>query len=269
MILVTGGTGKTGRRIVEQLNAKGVEVRVGSRQNGFDWLDPATFEPSSQGVKAAYLIAPPRAENALEAMQPFLEHALTAGVEHFVLQSASVLPEGTPMMGEVHAYLRRWAPSWTVLRPTWFMQNFSEQQHQISIQEEGAIYSATQDGRIPFIDLEDLAAVAVETLTHRAHNGRDFILTGPESISYDDVAQIIAKAAGRPVEHRRLSVRELTERFVASGMPARFAAMLAGMDGSIAQGTEDHIYPDLEQLLKRPAGKFADYARKAQAAWRT
>ena len=140
-ILVTGGTGKTGRRIVARLQAERPgEVR-------FDWSEPGSFDAALDGVSAVYLLAPPTAADTLENMRPFLERALNQGVQRFVLQSASSLAAGGPMMGQVHAYLQAHAPSWVVLRPSWFMQNFSEGQHLPTIRDEGAIYTATGEGR--------------------------------------------------------------------------------------------------------------------------
>ncbi|NBJ13652.1 NAD(P)H-binding protein [Microvirga arsenatis] len=168
-ILLTGGTGKTGRRIAAQLAGKGLKARIASPTGAgpaghqgvrFDWLDESTYADAVAGISAVYLLAPAGVAEPLPAMQPFLDQALKAGVHRFVLLSASSLEEDGPMMGKVHAYLRRNAPEWAVLRPTWFMQNFSEQQHLPTIRDEGRIYSATGDGRVPFIDADDIGASA-------------------------------------------------------------------------------------------------------------
>ena len=149
-ILVTGGTGKTGRRVVAQLGDAGSSARVAARRPPpggvrFDWADPDTFGPALHGVGAVYLVAPPGEGDPLAAMEPFLRRALAAGVRRYVLLSSSFLPEGGPLMGQVHSFLRAMALEWTVLRPTWFMQNFSEQQHLPSIRDEGTIPGATHE----------------------------------------------------------------------------------------------------------------------------
>ncbi|MGF9758933.1 hypothetical protein AAII07_27415 [Microvirga sp. 0TCS3.31] len=170
-ILITEGTGKTGRRVGQILRSRNVQTLVASRSAKgpdtvrFDWSDTTMFDSALNGISAIHLVAPSNVAEPLAAMTPFLERALEAGVERFVQLSASSLEEGGPMMGAVHAWLRRYAPCWVVLRPTWFMQNFSEQQHLPTIVEEGVIYSATGDGRVGFIDAEDIAAAAAQALT--------------------------------------------------------------------------------------------------------
>ncbi|WP_246245978.1 NAD(P)H-binding protein [Mesorhizobium zhangyense] len=168
-VLVTGGTGKTGSLVAQQLAARGVEARIATRkattpvQVRFEWGDVASYRAALDGVDAIYLVAPTDRTDHLPAMRPLLEQAVEQGVAQLVLLSASSLLEGGPMMGEVHAWLHANAPRWVVLRPSWFMQNFVTQ-HLPSIVNEGCIYSATQDGRIPFIDAADIAAVAVKAL---------------------------------------------------------------------------------------------------------
>ena len=272
-ILVTGGTGKVGRRIVEQLRDLGQTPRVATRQVHrpgevrFDWADPGSFDAALQGVTAVYLVAPPTAGETSAAMRPFLDHALGRGVERFVLQSASSLEAGGPMMGAVHAYLRARAPRWAVLRPSWFMQNFSEQQHLPTIREEGAIYSATGKGRVAFIDAEDIAAVAVRALTDPAFPNRDLVLTGPEPLSYDEVAAIISRVIGRPVVHRRLHESEMVARFVQGGMDESYARTLTGMDTAIAAGNEDRVTEEVRALTGRSPGDLRAFAEAKADVW--
>lgn len=270
--LITGGTGKTGRRIAALLSATGRAVRPVARTAGtetvrFDWTDRATFDPALDGVSAIYLLAPSNVPEPLDAMRPFLDRALQQGVRRLVLLSASSLPKGGPMMGAVHAYLEENAPEWTVLRPTWFMQNFSEQQHLATIRNEGRIYSATGDGRIAFIDAGDIAAVAAEALIRVTSFNRDMILTGPASLSYDDVARMIGVATGKRIEHIRLTEDELAGRFVATGMQLVYARVLAAMDTAIAHGAEAQVSPEVPTILGRPARSFEAFVATERAAW--
>lgn len=156
-ILITGGTGKTGSRLAQQLRERGLEPRVASRSPRgegtvrFEWHERATFTDALAGVRAIYLVAPTDTASPLDAMRPFIEQAIDSGISRFVLLSASSLEEGAPMMGSVHAFLKHHAPGWIALRPTWFLQNFSEGPHAATIREEGVIYSATGAGRVAFI----------------------------------------------------------------------------------------------------------------------
>ncbi len=272
-ILVTGGTGKTGSRVVKQLRAKGLAPSVGTRspQNKndvrFDWSDPSTFTDAFEGVRAVYLVAPTDTVDSLGAMQPGLEAALAAGVQRFVLLSASSLEEGGPMMGSVHAWLRSNAPEWAVLRPTWFMQNFSELHHRDPIRDESAIYTATDDGRVGFIDAGDIAACATALLVAPSVENTDYILTGPEAISYDVVAETLSNQLGRKITHHRLTVDELAERHQSLGLPEEYARTLAAMDGAIAGGSEDRVTNNVMILTARASTSISEFVRNNSEAW--
>ena len=272
-VLVTGGTGKTGRRIVELLNRRGVPAYAATRspttprQVSFDWHDRTGFDNALDGTGAVYLVAPIGDPDLLAAMRPFIDLALERGVERFVLLSASMIEAGGPLMGAVHAHLAAHAPAWTVLRPTWFMQNFSEQQHLETIRGEGRIYSAAGDGLVLFIDAADIAAVAVEALIGPRSGNGDLILTGPELLSYDDVAERIAAACGRPISHRRLTPAGLADRLSASGIPRDFAQALAAMDTAIADGAEQRFTDAVATVTGRQPTTFDAFARAAASAW--
>lgn len=263
-VLVTGGTGKTGSLVAQQLAARGVETRIATRtattpeQVRFEWGDMASHPAALDGVDAIYLVAPTDRTDHLPVMRPLLEQAVERGVTQFVLLSASSLPAGGPMMGEVHAWLAANAPRWVVLRPSWFMQNFVTQ-HLPSIVNEGCIYSATQDGRVPFIDTADIAAVAVEALIDPTFASGERVLTGPEALSYDEVAERIATVAQRPVRHCRLSVEELARRYIVYGVPEHYADALARMDDAIARGSEDRTTPEVELVTGRKPTRLTDF----------
>ncbi|MFW2853583.1 NmrA family NAD(P)-binding protein [Sphingomonas sp. TX0543] len=269
-ILVTGGTGTTGRSVAEQLVAGGAEARIATRrpsapdQVRFDWEDTTTYGPALDGVSSVYLVAPTDRTEHLPVMLPFLEQAVAQATGRLVLLSASSLAEGGPMMGEVHAWVHAHAPRWTVLRPSWFMQNFTTQ-HLSSILDEGRIYSATQDGRVPFIDATDIAAVAVRALTDPALGSGEHVLTGPRALTYDEVAHAITAASGRPVGHHRLSTDELTDRYASFGIPRDYASKLAAMDDAIAHGVEDRTTDEVERLSGRPANDLVSFLTRQRA----
>ena len=273
-ILVTGARGKTGRRLAACLARADLPARLGSRaadrpgEVRFDWTRPETFEAAFQGVGAAYLVAPTDRTDHAAVMVPAIEAALGAGVTRFVLLSASSLEAGDPMMGGVHAVLRDIAPEWCVLRPTWFMQNFSEQQHLPTIREEGAIYSATGQGRVPFIDAEDIAAAAMGALTSERAPDTDAILTGPELLSYDDVADRLSRSLGRPVRHVDLSHGDFMARLRAQGFDESYAEALADMDDAISGGSEDRITDGVHRLAGRGPRSFDAFIAANADAWR-
>jgi ergot alkaloid biosynthesis protein len=271
LVLVTGGTGKTGRRLVSRLRESGVACRIAARgmrpNDRFDWTQPGTWARTLEGVTAAYLVAPALQQEVAPIMIGFLELALKRGVSRFVLLSASLLPAGGPAMGQVHLWLEQNAAQWAVLRPSWFMENFSEGHHLRSIGEEGRIYSATESGRVPFISADDIAAVAQVALTRQTSFNSDFVLTGGEPISYDEVAGCIGGAIGRAVSHHRISPDELAARHRSLGLPTLHAQTLAAMDTAIAAGMEDRVTYWVQELTGSHPVRFDDFVAAAAPKW--
>lgn len=261
-ILVTGSTGKTGSALVRQLRAAGSHVLAATRTPkspgdvAFDWREPSTFDAALDRVGAVYLVAPTDAHEPLAPMLGLLERVKSRRV---VLLSASSLPLGGPMMGAVHQWLADHASDFGVLRPTWFMQNFTTQ-HLRGILDDGAIYSATGDGRVSFIDAEDIAAVAgAMLLAPDTLAGDAPILTGPVALSYDDVANEIADASGRAVRHVRLNGTELAARYLGYGLNADYASTLAGLDAAVAAGSEDRVTDDVKRWTGREPRNFREF----------
>ncbi|NMO20867.1 NAD(P)H-binding protein [Pyxidicoccus fallax] len=266
--LIIGGTGQTGSLVVQGLRQAGIDVRTASRnprdgeQVRFDWERAETHDEALQGVDAVYMVAPAFVDNPAGVMVPFVDRAISRGVRNFVLLSASPVEEGTKGLGTVHAALRARAPGWTVLRPSWFMQNFFESRHHLaqSLATTGRMVTATGRGRVGFIDAADIAAVAVQTL--RKPTNSDLILTGPEALSYDDVAAILSRLTGRRLEHRAVSFEETRAHMVASGIPDAYAALLAGMEESISRGTEDRTTDAVLRVTGRPPTPFREVAAR-------
>jgi len=222
-VLVTGATGKTGRRLLTLLDERRVPAMAASREPPtggirFDWTDRTTWDAVLDGVSAIYLVAPMGADDAVSLMTEFIAMAIDRGVARFVLLSASSLDAGGPAMGQVHQWLQTSCVEWAVLRPSWFMENFSEGPHRATIREERAIYSATAHGRVPFISAHDIAAAAATALTAPVPPHADYVLTGPELLSYDEVAQRISAVIGETITHHSLTFDELVARHIANGL---------------------------------------------------
>ncbi|MET8630249.1 NAD(P)H-binding protein [Kitasatospora sp. NPDC004669] len=269
--LVIGATGTTGSRTAAQLVAAGRRVKAAGRRATplpgvepvrFDWYDPATFADAVSGTDRVYLVPPVGDPDPAAVMLPFLRQARDAGVRRAVLLSSSAVPEGGPAVGAVHQALPGLFDQWAVLRPSWFMQNFTGAHlHADSIRADGVILTAAGSGRVGFVDADDIAAVAVRALTDERAPDTDLVLTGPEALSHDDIAAILTEVTGRPVLHRHLSYEDMRERLAAL-MPPEFAAMLAGMDRAIAEGTEDRTTDTVERLTGRPPHSFREVARR-------
>ncbi|WP_395298171.1 NAD(P)H-binding protein [Kitasatospora hibisci] len=273
--LVVGATGTTGRRTAAGLVAAGCRVRAAGRSATplpgtepvrFDWYDPATHAGALDGADRVYLVPPVGDPDPAAVMLPFLRRARAAGVRRAVLLSSSAVPEGGPAVGRVHAALPGLFDAWAVLRPSWFMQNFTgTHTHAEGIRSHGTILTAAGDGRIGFVDAEDIAAVAVRALLDGRAPDTDLVLTGPQALSHDEIAAVLTEVTGRPVVHRRLSYEQLRDRLAAQVAP-EFAAMLARMDLAIAEGAEDRTTDTVLRLTGRPSTGFRAVAERELAA---
>ncbi|MFJ7587669.1 NAD(P)H-binding protein [Streptomyces sp. NPDC097617] len=273
--LVIGATGTTGSRTVAQLTAAGRPVRAASRRAGplpgaepvrFDWYDPAGFDAAVTGADRVYLVPPVGDPDPAAVMLPFLDRARAAGVRRAVLLSSSAIAEGGPAVGRVHRALPGLFDEWAVLRPSWFMQNFTgTHAHADSIRADGAVLTAAGAGRVGFVDADDIAAVAVRALTDDRAPNADLVLTGPQALSHDDIAAILTDVTGRPVVHHHLTYEAQRDR-LAAVIPPEFAAMLAGMDRDIAGGSEDRTTDTVRRLTGRPPHGFRAVAERELGA---
>ncbi|TXL89955.1 NAD(P)H-binding protein [Streptomyces sp. IB2014 016-6] len=273
--LVLGATGTTGSRVASRLAAGGHRVRAagrrattvaGARSVRFDWADPTTFDEALSGTDRVYLLPPIGSSEPAAVMLPLLERARTAGVRRAVLLSSSAIPAGGPATGQIHEALPGLFDEWAVLRPSWFMQNFTGgHPHAQSIRVDGTVSTATGAGRVAFVDADDIAAVAVHALTDDRPPNTDLVITGPQPLSYGDIAAVVTEVTGRTVTHRQLTYEQMRDH-LASSMPVEFAALLAGLDRAIAEGSEDRTTDTVHRLTGRPPGTFRAFAERELTA---
>lgn len=261
-VLVTGATGTTGSRVAAFLAERGVHTRLATRtprapqQVRFDWSDIDTQTAALRGVDAVYLISPIGVADPVPLVEPFLRSALRLGIRRVVALSSSGLAEGAMGLGAVHHLVRTTMPEWTVLRPSWFMQNFTGDHLVAQGIKTGEIVTATGNGRVAFIDAADIAAVAGHALLDEAAHNTDHILTGPEALSYDDAAAILRRHTGRTITHRSVPVDEAARRIAAHGIPADFAGQLAALDLDISAGAEDRVTETVLRVTGRAPRSF-------------
>jgi uncharacterized protein YbjT (DUF2867 family) len=266
--LVLGGTGKTGRRIVQRLQARGVPVRIGSRSGNpaYDWDDPATWAPALEGVDAVYVSYHPdlATPGAPEVIRSFAEFAAHTGVRRLVLLSGR--GEEDAQLSE--KALQSFGADWTVLRASWFNQNFSE----------GFLYDQVRSGFValpsgdvpePFVDVDDLADVAVEVLADDKHIHQTYELTGPRLMTFEEAVGEIAAATGKPIGYQQIPVSDYVSAVRESGAPEVIVELTAYLFGSVLDGRNAQVTDGVEQVLGRPARDFADFARVTAAggAW--
>lgn len=265
--LVTGGTGKTGRRIAERLTGRGLPVRVGSRSGEvpFDWQDPDTWDAALAGVGAVYLAYYPdiTAPDAAETLGAFAGRAKAAGANRLVLLSA----RGADAADPAEQAVRQAGLPWTVLRATWFAQNFSEEFLHPEVMGGAFTLPTTEALREPFLDLDDLADVAVAALTADDHAGRVYELTGPEALTFAEAAAELSRVTGRGIRFQPCSAAEYAALAASEGgMPAELAEMLAGLFAQVLDGRNTPVTDDTQRVLGRRPGSFAAYARRAAQA---
>jgi uncharacterized protein YbjT (DUF2867 family) len=260
--LLIGGTGKTGRRVNDRLTARGLPVRVASRSGRppFDWnADPDTWIPVLAGATAAYVTYQPDLAfpGAAESIRAFAERATAAGVRRLVLLSGRGEEEAEAAERE----LCEVAVEWTVIRSTWFAQDFDED-FLLGPVLAGEIALPT-DVPEPFVDLEDVADVVTAVLTEDGHDGRTYELTGPRLVTFAEAAAEISAVSGRPVRFESVTPAECTARMVADGVPAEVAEALTDLFARILDGRNAHVTDDVKRVTGHEARDFRDFVRAA------
>jgi uncharacterized protein YbjT (DUF2867 family) len=264
-IAVLSGTGTTGRRVVQRLEALGIPTRSGSRSATprFDWADESTWSATLEGVAAAYLAYHPdmAAPGAAEAVETLSSMAVEAGVQRLVLLSGRGEEDGWPTEQAV----RDSGAEWTVLRSSWFSQNFSES-FMIDPILAGEVVLPTGGVTEPFVDVDDLADAAVAALTRPEHVGRTYELTGPRLLTFGDAVDEIAAASGRSIAFVPVSTREFAAGLAEQAVPPDLIDFLTHLFTKVLDGRNSHLTGDLEQILGRPARDFHDYATTTAAS---
>ncbi|KAL9122827.1 MAG: hypothetical protein Q9187_000617 [Circinaria calcarea] len=277
-ILLTGGTGKTSMRIARLLKDADTPVLLASRSNSapppykscrFDWLDNTTHpNPFVEAeITAVYLVAPSGVLDILPVMKAFIDFAKSKGVQRFVLLSASDIPAGGHFTGKVHEYLISLGVEYAVLRPTWFMENFSEGQHLGPIRQHSRFYSASGEGKAPFVSAEDIAAVAFHALVDKPPHNTDHVILGPELLSYDDVADILSKVLHRKITHVKITESEKAAAMHSNGMPEDYAKMLASLDTKLSNGVEARMNNVVKEVTGGEPKAFSAFAKENKSCW--
>jgi uncharacterized protein YbjT (DUF2867 family) len=261
--LVIGGTGKTGRRVVDRLRDRGVPVRIGSRsgQPPFDWEDRSTWAPALDGAGSVYISYHPDLAfpGAAETVGSLADLAVRRGARRLVLLSGR--GERGAQRGE-QAVMDSGA-DWTVVRSSFFAQNFED--FMLEAVRAGEFVLPAGETAEPVIDAEDVAGVAAAALTDDRHIGQLYEVTGPRLMTFAEMAAEISKATGREVRYRDVSSEEFAAGLAAAGLPAGWVEGLTDLFTEIMDGHNSCLTDGVQRALGRPPGDFADYARRAAA----
>ncbi len=263
-VLVLGATGKTGQRVVRGLQRRGVPVRPGSRAAvpSFDWHDEAGWDACLTGVRAAYIVYTPdlAMPGATDAVQAFCDRARRQGVGHLVLLSGRGEAEAQACERIVQAS----GLAWTIIRASWFFQNFSE----------GAFITMVRAGQItlpagmtpePFVDVDDIADIAVAALSEPGHEGALYEVTGPRLMTFADVARELSQVIGRPISYSDVPHDAFIAELTHSGAPKDVVWMLDYLFATVLDGRNAHLTDGVERALGRAPRDFSAYARAVAA----
>jgi uncharacterized protein YbjT (DUF2867 family) len=271
LTLVLGATGKTGSRVANRLLSRGLPVRTAARSGAdahFDWDDPETYAPALHGVRRVYLLGPVMRTDFAGQVSVFLDQAEAAGARHITYLSAYGIDSAPPEMAMRSVeldLLGRPGLTHVILRPAWFMQNFSET---FLKPIGGAIVVPTGDGAEAFVDAEDIAAVASATLADpEAHAGAQYALTGPDALTITEAAKIISDVSGQALDYTDIDRGVWVAGAVAGGVPAEYGEVLRILTETIASGHGSRPTSDVEKATGAEPVSFADFARRTAAAW--
>lgn len=267
-ILVLGATGKTGGRVSRRLTDRGVPHRAASRRSDppFDWTDRGTWPAALEGMHTVYATYIPdlAAPGAPEDIRAFVEAAEAHRVRRVVLLSERREPGATAC----EDILRGSSMAWTIIQGSWFMQNFSEGGFHEGV-EAGRVAVPVHGTREPFVDLEDLADVAVAALLEDGHEGRTYEVTGPDLLSWPDALERIGQALGREVAFEACTAEAFQATLVGAGFPAEDAHFIATLVEAILDGRNENLGDGVQRALGRAPTPFDTFVTRAIAdgAW--
>jgi uncharacterized protein YbjT (DUF2867 family) len=265
LTLVLTANGKTGRRVADRLEARKVPVRRGSRSGEipFDWNDPTTWEAALDGVKAAYVVYTPdlAVPAAPPAIRAFTDLAVRSGVEKLVLLSG----RGEEEAQRCERIVQESGVDWTIVRASWFSQNFSEGAF-LDLVAGGEVALPADGVAEPFVDADDLADVAVAALTEDGHPGQVYEVTGPRLLTFDQAVGEIAEATGRPIRYVQIPNDAFVAGLTQAGLPADYVELLEYLFTTVLDGRNEHLTDGVQRALGRAPRDFRDYAREVAAS---
>ncbi|MFE2881730.1 NmrA family NAD(P)-binding protein [Streptomyces sp. NPDC059272] len=264
-IVVTGATGRTGRRVAEAAREAGLTVREATRARGFDWADRSTWADTLRGADAAYLVYPSDvgAPDAGRAVGLLAQEAVGLGVRRLVLLSS----RGEERARPTEEALRGSGADWTVVRASWFAQNFSEGPLVEGFRESGELVFPGGPVREPFVDVRDIADVVVAVVTGgERYVGRAVTVSGPRLLTFGEAVEEIGAVTGRALTYRAVSARQYGDVLAGFGVPAEEVEFLVELFESLLDGRNSYLSEGVQEVLGREPRDFSEFVRDAAAA---
>jgi uncharacterized protein YbjT (DUF2867 family) len=263
--LVLGATGKTGSRVASRLAQVGHAVRMGSRNAPipFDWDKRDTWRPALKEVSSVYVTFQPdlAVPGALDTVSAFFDAAVDSGVGKLVLLSG----RGEPEAQDAERALQATRADWTILRASWFCQNFSEGFFLEPI-VAGEVALPAALAAEPFVDVEDIVDIAVAALTGPGHSRKLYELTGPEALTFAQAVGMIATATNREIAFVPVSMEDYRAELVRQNIPAEYVELVMYLFGTVLDGRNTPLADGVQQALGRRPRSFADYVQRTVAA---
>ena len=261
-IVVIGGTGKTGRRVVENLSQQGHHVRVGSRSGtpAFDWEDHSTYAPVLQGMDRAYIVYYPdlAVPGAKEAIAALTQVALKEGLEKVVLLSG----KGEAEAEACEQIVADSGLNYTLVRASWFNQNFSEGAFLDFILAR-QVALPLPDAEIPFVDADDIANVVIKVLLDDGFNGKTITVTGPKKLTFPQVVQMMAQGVGKDIRYIPISIDAFKDGMKAAGLPDDYVWLFGYLFKEVLGNPDNQaVSDDVKKVLGREATSFEEYVNK-------
>lgn len=263
-VLVLGANGKTGRRVVERLTARGVPVLAVSRSTDprFDWEDPETWSSVLSEARAVYVTFQPdlAVPGAGETVGSFAALAASQGVDRLVLLSG----RGEPAAQACERIVQDTGVDWTIVRSSWFNQNWSES-FQLGPVLGGHVAMPAGGIPEPFTDADDIADVVVAALTKDGHEGEIYELTGPGLLTFDEAVAQISIATDREILYQQVPLGEYLNGLASNGVPADYIGLLEYLFTTVLDGRNAHLADGVQRAIGREPKEFADYATETAA----
>ncbi len=280
MIFVTGASGNVGRAVIDCLRTCKVPFRIGSRtansviyQDGieivpFDFLQENTFQSAVHGCNAVFLLRPPAISNMHETLNLFLDVSRSQGIQHVVFVSVAGAANN-PIVPHhaVEQHLRQGSKGWTILRPNFFAQNLGDA-YRDDIVKDDRIFVPAGAGRVAFIDVRDIAKVAVNILIDPIpHQEKTYTLSGSESLSFTNVASILSKEMGRMIVYQPASILGYFSHLLRLKMPMEQILVQTILHIGLRFGQAETIDDTLAKLLGHPPSTLYNYIHDYRELW--
>jgi uncharacterized protein YbjT (DUF2867 family) len=277
--LVIGASGNLGSVVAKRLNEKGIKISAGTRNPekysgpgkavSIDFTDQETFKSSLEGVDKVFLMAPPLDASAAKTLPPFIDEAKKMDIKKVVMISAfgADASEEAPLR-IIEKHLMASGLPYTIIRPNFFMENFTKGFISPMIKNMNGIFLAAGEGKTSFISVDDIATVAATALTEEGHENKEYNLTGSEALDHKEVAQIISSFSGSSINYVPLTLEDQKNGAMTNGMSEPVADYMNMLYGAVAAGYTGGITSDFEMVVGNKPTSFRDFAKLNTEHWK-